>query len=379
MTTSANRAYLLGPYPGNTHISINNYFDYCRTSLQKYLSGWEFDALKPGQFHDGAFLKADVGRKQAWKELYFDWPMRLRKLDAAVFHIVDQGMAWYRIFLSRRPAAGKTIVTVHDLINVLNMRGKIAIETLPKRRQHMVKVCMAQIQKSDAVICPSSATASDVARELQIPCNRIHVIHNSIPSVFRPMPETNRIETRKRLFGDVAHVILHVGKPTAYKNRIGVLKSFELIHASLPDSKLVLTSQALTEEETVFLKGRACGKAIEVHQPAHQEDLRELLCAADVFMFPSITEGFGWPPVEAMSCGCPVVSSVGGSLNEVVGDGAVRVKNPMDAQCFAAEAITILKDRNAAHQWRERGFANAQRFSEETLGPQLASLYSSLG
>jgi glycosyltransferase involved in cell wall biosynthesis len=366
---------LLGAYPGNTHISINNYFDYCRDSIRGYLPSWEFLPLRPGQFDEEHFLKADVGRRQAWKELYFDWPRRLRKLEGDVFHIVDQGLAWYRLCL---PSGGKTIVTVHDLINVKNMRGRTSFEVLPWRRQQMVKLSVSQIRRADAVICPSSATAEDVTRELEIPSSRLHVIYNLIPSVFRPMPEAERLVARNKIYGDASYAILHAGKPTAYKNRIGALKIFELIHRALPESKLVLTSQALIAEEEQFLKDRPCAAAVEVRQPAQQEGLRELYCSADVFIFPSITEGFGWPPVEAMSCGCPVVSSIGGSLDEIVGDGAVRITDPMDARAFADAAIEILRDQRAAAQWRERGWANALRFAESTLGPQLANLYSTL-
>jgi glycosyltransferase involved in cell wall biosynthesis len=374
LESAAKRAYLLGAYPGNTHISINNYFDYCRESIQTYLKDWQFSALRPGQFGDGHFLKADVDRGQAWKELYFDWPLKLRKLHGDVFHIVDQGLAWYRLFLP----AGKTIITVHDLINVLNVRGRMSLETLPLRRQQMLKISMSQIQKSDAVICPSRATAADVERELRISAQRIHVIYNSIPAVFQPMAESERLAARRRLFGDARHAILHVGKATAYKNRMGALRIFELIHRALPDSKLLLTSQVLTQEEEGFLRGRACAAAVGVRQPEQQEGLRELYCAADVFLFPSITEGFGWPPVEAMACGCPVVSSIGGSLSEIVGEGAVRMPDAMDAQAFADAAIEILKDERAAGQWREQGLVNAKRFSEATLGPQLADLYFSV-
>jgi len=341
LESRAKHAYLLGAYPGNTHISINNYFDYCRGSLERYLgSGWEFSALRPGEFGDQHFMKSDVGRGQAWKELYVEWPLALRKLRGDVFHIVDQGLAWYRFFLP----AGKTVVTVHDLINVMNVRGRISLGALPFRRRQMLKLSVSQMQKADAIICVSSATAEDVTRELGIAKTRVHVIYNIIPGVFSPMPEQERLAARRRLYGDAGYAILHVGKPTAYKNRIGVLRAFELIHRTLPESKLLLTSQALTSEEEEFLKGKDCAAAVEVRQPAQQEELRELYCAADVFLFPSITEGFGWPPVEAMACGCPVVSSIGGSLAEVVGQGAVRMPDPMDARALADAVMEILKD-----------------------------------
>jgi len=373
LESRAKHAYLLGAYPGNTHISINNYFAYCRASLERHLgSGWEFSALRPGAFGDEHFLKSDVGRVQAWKELYFEWPLTLRKLRGDVFHIVDQGLAWYRLLLS----SGKTIITVHDLINVMNVRGALSLETLPWRRRQMLKLSVGQMRKADAIICPSGSTAEDVIRELHIAKSRVHVIYNVIPGVFSPLPEPERLAARRRLYGDAGYALLHAGKPTAYKNRIGVLRAFELIHRALPDSRLLLTSQALTAEEEEFLKNRACAAAVGVRQPARQEELRELYCAADVFLFPSITEGFGWPPVEAMACGCPVVSSIGGSLAEVVGEGALRMRDPMDARAFADAAIEILKDKLAACQWRERGLVNAARFSEAVLGPQLADLYS---
>ena len=366
---------MLGPYPGNTHISIDNYFDYCRSSVESHLKNWNFKALQPGQFQSGDFVKSDVGRKQAWKELYLNWPLSLRVLEADVFHIVDQGMAWYRCFLN----SGKTIITVHDLINVLNMRGRMSLETLPIRRQAMVRMCVGQIQKADAIICPSRRTAVDVMNELGVDAKRIHVIYNLIPHVFRPLAEEERAAARKRYFGDAEYAVLHVGKPTSYKNRVGALKAFDLIHQALPDSRMVITSQPLTDEEKQFLQGRACASAVSLRQPEQQEELRALYGAADVMLFPSIFEGFGWPPVEAMACGCPVVSSVGGSLAEVIGDGAVRVQDALNERAFADAAMEILKGPQVAAEWKGKGLLNAKRFSEAVLAPQLGELYQLIG
>src|SRR4051794_26135986 len=121
-------AYLLGPYQGNRHLSIDNYFNYCHRELPSRLPSSRLTALRPGSTSSTYFAHANTSRQKAWKEYYVSWPQQLRQLRGDLYHIVDQGLGWYRLFLQK----GKTVVTVHDLINLLVMRGRLNLAPVPK-------------------------------------------------------------------------------------------------------------------------------------------------------------------------------------------------------------------------------------------------------
>jgi glycosyltransferase involved in cell wall biosynthesis len=211
--------------------------------------------------------------------------------------------------------------------------------------------------------------------ELSVPAARIHVVHNIVPQVFRPVSREERARTRRALLADAESVILHVGKPSRYKNRLGVLKIFDLLHAQKPTCRLVLTSEELNKEERSFIKNKIWAGAVSVIKPERQEDLRMLYGASDLLLFPSLYEGFGWPPLEAMACGCPVIASSAGSLGEVVGDAGITIDDPFDAQRFSEAAYRVLRQPSLAMQLRLAGLKRAANFTAEKLAPQLAEVY----
>jgi glycosyltransferase involved in cell wall biosynthesis len=367
-------AYLLGAYQGNRHLSIDNYFQYCQREIPVYLPEWRFSSIRPGCFSDDYFTHAVVPRSRAWNDNYLRWPLTLSRLRADVYHIVDHGLAWYSFFLNR----GKTIITVHDLINLLVIRGRLPLTPIPPRLRTLIKATAHLIQKSDAIVCVSQNTADTVMAELSVPAKRIHVVHNIVPQVFKPVSCEERVRARRVLLAGAESLILHVGKPSRYKNRLGVLKIFGLIDRDRPGSRLVLTSEEITPEEQSFLKGKSWASSVSVLKPEQQTDLRLLYGASDLLLFPSLYEGFGWPPLEAMACGCPVIASSAGSLAEVVGDAAITIADPLDSQAFARAACRVLQESSLAAQLRAAGLKRAANFTPEKLTPQLAEVYKTV-
>jgi len=234
------------------------------------------------------------------------------------------------------------------------------------------------MQKADALLCDSLNTAECVRRELNIPSSRVHVVHNIVGPEFRPAAPEERDSIRRELFGEAEFVILHVGKPSHYKNRTGVMEIFKRIKRVHPGCRLAITASPLTAEELAVLADPAVVKDVSVHRLAKREQVRDLYCAADLLVFPSLYEGFGWPPLEAMACDCPVVASPCGSLREVVGEGGMVINDPHDYDAFADAADQILTSDALRRELIAKGRKNTTRFAKNVVFPQLAEVYRQL-
>jgi len=187
-----------------------------------------------------------------------------------------------------------------------------------------------------------------------------------------------RRKLRGELFGNVEYVMLHVGKPSHYKNRTGVMEVFKRVRKHIPDCRLAITGAPLTQAERTILEERSLVESVSVHLPRERRHVRDLFCAADVLVFPSLYEGFGWPPIEAMASGCPVVSSSAGSLAEVIGEGGVTIGNPRNYAAFADAIRCIFQHSEAREELITRGTKNAERFAKERIFPQLGNIYRTL-
>jgi glycosyltransferase involved in cell wall biosynthesis len=253
-------------------------------------------------------------------------------------------------------------------------RGNIPLPVPPLRWRVLFRECVRQIRRADHVFAVSQFTADCLMRTLGLPSRNITVVYNAIDQEFRPLPGEARDAARLRLFKGAKYVVVHVGKPSTYKNRIGVLRAFATLHERLPDARLFLVHAPAPEEQT-FLNGTSSRNAMRFLPSLSRRDLADFYGAADLLLFPSLYEGFGWPPVEAMACGCPVVSSARGALAEVVGDAAVIINDPLDAGALAGAAISVLTDRVLAADLRCRGFANVRRFQADLVLPQVAQVY----
>jgi glycosyltransferase involved in cell wall biosynthesis len=368
-------ALLLGPHPGMSSYSIANYFNFCRRQLPGALPDWRIGALAPGDitlFDQPRLVPA--ARYRAWRHNYMEWPVRLRLQRAQLVHIVDQGLTWYAAFLPRC----RRVATVNDLIAYLACCGKLVLDRLPVRRRPLVWASARQIRKMDHVISVSRYTADCLVRELGIPAARITVVHHHVDPCFSPLSADERRRARRRWFDSTEAAIIHVGNASAYKNRIGALKTFAVLLAKMPEARMFLVHGPPQDEERKFLTESGCARAVRFLAPLSRPELREFYGAADALIFPSVYEGFGWPPLEAMACGCPVVSTTRTSLKEVVGDAALTVDDPHDYRALAGALSALLQDSHTARDLRGRGLARAQQFAPSRALAQIAEVYRSL-
>jgi glycosyltransferase involved in cell wall biosynthesis len=292
-------------------------------------------------------------------------------MQADLLHIVDQGLAWYGAFLR----GGRRLITVHDLISYMTGRGLLDLSAVPYQRRFLISECIRHIRSSDHLVCSSECTAGHVVSLLGIPPSRITVVPLALDRDFSPLSDQERSAARAKWFHDAEYVVIQVGKPTSYKNRIGALRAFDKLYETLPSAQMFLVHGRPNPEEWTFLGECASRNAIHFLPMITRAELREFYGAADVLIFPSLYEGFGWPPLEAMACGCPVVCTTRGSLKEVVGDAALTVEDPHDHASLAVNLRDALRDRSLALDLKTRGYDRVKLFAPEKVLGQMAAVY----
>ena len=280
---------------------------------------------------------------------------------ADVYHVLDgsYGYMGWGVPLAR------TLVTVHDWIPALQSEGRFAVARPGWQARRIIRSSLRFARQAALVCSDSAATARDLfdltGRQADA------VVHLAL----RPMPEPMAGVEGFRVGGPL---ILHVGNNGFYKNRLGAVRVFAQMARFRLGMSLVLAGAAPDAELLGLVD--ALGLKEHVHFFVEPDDamLATLYARASLLLFPSLYEGFGWPPLEAMSYGCPVICSNAGSLPEVVGNAAV-IGDPGDIPGFAAAALRVLEDEALAATLIARGRQHVERFSAQRMAEQYATLY----
>ena len=265
------------------------------------------------------------------------------------------------------------VITVHDLIPFLFRTRSWYKQLLAVP---LVKMgYRAAALRAHHIIADSANTARDVERILKVPSSRITPIHLAASDAFRPNRDSG--ETQE-LFSKCGlrspYVIVASTRNWRAKNLETSLRALALARRSSGiDFQTVVYGpgngiDALSKRNLTF--------ELNIQRVGYLPvgDLAALFRSAQLFITTSLYEGFGLPILEAMSCGCPVVTSNGGSLAEVAGDGA-QVFDPMDARGMAEAVGRLLSDADEARRWRSRGLARASEFSWRKAAEQTMAVY----
>ena len=173
--------------------------------------------------------------------------------------------------------------------------------------------------------------------------------------------------------------VLHVGNSAWYKNRKSVIKAFLILIKKFhrKDLHLILVGNAPTEEETATLsvdEKSLLFKKTKIFTNLSDPEVNFLYGRARALLFPSLIEGFGWPPLEAQSFGCPVIASSAGSLSEILSDSALII-NPNDTDELASQTLRILENKDLADKFIQKGLNNVTRFPFEETVNKYIKLY----
>jgi glycosyltransferase involved in cell wall biosynthesis len=232
-------------------------------------------------------------------------------------------------------------------------------------------------RRATRILTVSESSKRDILRFVDVAAEKIHVIYNAYDERFSVAPceeDVDRVRERYQLHGQF---VLYAGNVKPHKNVERLIEAFDRVRRrGLTHLKLVLTGNEIS-------KYTALRRAVHKHQ-LHQhvrflgympdETLAVLYRLAAVFVFPSLYEGFGLPPLEAMASGTPVVTSNVSSLPEVAGDAAVLV-DPYSAEAIADGIERVLCDEALACELRARGLARAGQFSWERSVDRVWEIY----
>lgn len=270
-----------------------------------------------------------------------------------------------------RNSSIKKIITIHDLIPLLFK------ENLPYYYRLWAPTLKLIKDKTDLIITDSENTKKDCIEYLKIPEDKIAVVYLAVDKKYRVL--RNKDVVKQELINKYNlnfPFILYVGNVELRKNVSTLIKSFYQIKNKGFKHKLVIIGAGKYGFNEILSIVRKLDLINEVIFMGYvpDEDLVKFYNTADLFVFPSLYEGFGLPPLEAMACGCPVISSNVSSLPEIIGNAGL-LANPNDYNDFSAKISKVLTDNDLMATLIKKGLIRSQLFSWEKTAEQTWNLY----
>jgi glycosyltransferase involved in cell wall biosynthesis len=268
---------------------------------------------------------------------------------------------------------GRSVVTIHDCIHLM----------FPEYLKHRLGYAYARASmwtaahKADRIFTVSEQSKRDILKFFHVPPDKIVVTPNAIDERFSVEPNAEHV-TQIRERYQLSHAyILYVGNIKPHKNLERLIEAFHLVRSQgRSELELLIIGDEISKLQSLR---RAVHKYdlhryVRFHGFVPQETLSVLYRLASVFVFPSLYEGFGLPPLEAMACGTPVVTSNVSSLPEVVGDAAVLV-DPYSPEAIAEGILKVLSSAHLRADMRQRGFARVKEYSWERSVARVREVY----
>jgi glycosyltransferase involved in cell wall biosynthesis len=325
----------------------------------------------PENFRGETFSKDDTSVSG-----YFECRTLLQRLQCDLVHIPH-------LFWAPRSLPCPYVVTVHDLLEHMYRTH----DRSNLRRSMHFQLTGRVLRRAAKIFAVSKFTKSEVEKIFAISGRHIEVVYNAIDERFlhgHATEQDRQMLAERYLINQP--FLLYVGRISPHKNVVRIIEAFSALKAALekegkyPGLKLIIIGDELSKHpdlrRTVIRGGVQNDVRFMGFVPI--EVLRIFYDAAKVFVFPSLYEGFGLPPVEAMAHGTPVVTSNTSSLPEVVGSAAVLV-NPENVFEIMRALHRVLVDQALREKLKQRGYAQAQKFSWDASAEQLIAAYEEIG
>ena len=306
--------------------------------------------------------------KNITKSDYYLWhlyflPHGLEKLDLELVHIPENAS------FSRRIRNMKKVITVYDLIAYL-FPFQVDLLTAIRYKLLIPKV----INNADKIITISENTKRDIIKNFGVAESKIKVIYLAAGESYKELSnkEFNFIFKKYQL---PRSYLFYVGNISKHKNVDKIIEAFKKIK-SKTNYKLVIAGKLSFGSKDIKKKIKDLDLQDDVIFTGYvpEEDLPALYNGASLFVYPSFYEGFGLPPLEAMQCGCPVITSNTSSLPEVVGNAGIMV-DPNDVDELAKQMERVLTNRRLQQKMRKAGLKQAKKFSWEKCARETLKVY----
>ncbi len=297
--------------------------------------------------------------QKAWKTINwpaFDWFAG----SADVYHFPN--------FIIPPLRQGRTVVTIHD---VSFMRFPNAAE--PRNLQYLNSQIRQTVNRADRILTDSHFSAGEICELLHVPEERVTAVHLGLtPNMHAP--DTTTIQAMRSHLKLECPYLLFVGTVEPRKNIAFLVEAFE--RATAFDGDLVIAGMRGWHVDPILDRMQSSPQQARIRYMEYVDEqwLPPLYAGAELFVFPSLYEGFGFPPLEAMRCGTPVLSSRAGSLPEVLGDAADYVTD-YDADQWARAIESLLADTTRRTALTEKGHEQAQRYRWEDTARKTWEVY----
>jgi glycosyltransferase involved in cell wall biosynthesis len=311
-----------------------------------------------------------VTRKPGLRKVWFEqvtFPRACRRLGADLAHVPYWG--------SPLSPTVPTLVTIYDLIPLLlpEYRGNVLVRTY-------TGLVQSAATSAVLVLTDSEASKRDIVAHLGLPEDRVRVVYLAADPALSPEPSPDDDVIRAH-YGLPDEYVLYLGGFDVRKNLVGLLQTWTFAEGPVGEHMPLVIAGRLPQHSTFTPDPRRIARALEIDPktllfpgPILEEHKPAVYRGAVCFLFPSRYEGFGLPPLEALSCGVPVVGSDASSIPEVVGDAGILVP-PDDTRHMAGALIAVVTEPELRDQLSARTLAQAARFSWEKTARQTLAAY----
>ncbi|MDH7510914.1 MAG: glycosyltransferase family 1 protein [Methanolinea sp.] len=284
-----------------------------------------------------------------------------------VHHITNQDLA----FLLTRMELPRTVITCYDLIPWVYYKNRSAYW-----KRNIEGLCRA-----DRIITISEFSKNEIMAHTGIPADRIDVIYCGVDrGVFYPRRDRNPL--KELGIHEDRKVILSVGSEEPRKNLDALIGAIACIREEIPDIVLLKAGSpgmgGDRKRTLALIRTHRLEDNVIFTGDIPEDLLAKYYNAADLFVFPSLYEGFGLPVIEAMACGCPVIASNSSSIPEVAGDAAVMVNSSNPAE-IAKAALELLTQEEKRMEVVKKGLARVSQFDWDAGAKKTIRIYESMG
>ena len=308
-------------------------------------------------------VRSNYMYQEPWRQFVLPLLLRRHRIDVCFFtNFVLSVAATCPMVLTIHDLSFRLFPRTHSLRNVVWARSLVPVST--RRSRHIIAV--------------SSNTKLDLVRVMNVPSQKVSVVYEGAPEEFNPEPQAEDEEAMGH-YGIVKPYILFVGTLEPRKNLNFLIRSFDQVAKARPDVHLVLAGRRGWMAQSIFdeLERRDLLGRVHITGYVRERYLPVLYRQAAAFVYPSLYEGFGLPPLEAMASGTPVIVSGSSSLPEVVGDAGLLV-NPDRTEEIAWAIGAALNDTGLERHLRLAGPTRAGRFTWDRSADRLERIFAEI-